>query len=204
MNSSFCFPAHATRSSRALAICLSMTSSHDNSPPSSLFVQLFAKHQCALNAFISTLAPTRTDVDDIMQETSLALWKKWDQFDVSRDFFRWACGIAHIEVLRHRRKSATDRLWLNDELIQLLSVEMLENTELFDLRRDALEGCVQKLSDVDRAAVELRYQSGMTVDTMAKKLGKTPRTVHRTMSRIRRLLHTCITATLRELSGQSA
>ncbi|MCA9236430.1 MAG: sigma-70 family RNA polymerase sigma factor [Planctomycetales bacterium] len=170
-------------------------------PPSSLFVQLFAKHQCALNSFIGSLVPTRADVDDVMQETSLALWKKWNDFDVSRDFFRWACGIAHIEVLRHRRKTATDRLWLCEELIELLSVEMLERTELFDMRRDALESCVKKLSTEDRAVVELRYQAGMTVRKMADALGHTPRTIHRTMARIRRLLHTCITATIREGRG---
>lgn len=173
-------------------------------PPSTLFVQLLAKHQCALNSFVSSLVPTRADAEDVLQETSLALWKKWPDYDVARDFFRWACGIAHIEVLRHRRKAATDRLWFNEELIELLSFEMMENSELFDLRRDALESCVKKLPAPDQSLLELRYQSGMSVDKVADSLGRTTRTIHRTMARIRRLLHHCINATIRKTEGAGA
>jgi RNA polymerase sigma-70 factor, ECF subfamily len=174
------------------------------SPPSTLFVQLFAKHQCALNSFISSLVPTRADAEDVLQETSLAIWKKWSDFDVSRDFFRWACGIAHIEVVRHRRKAATDRLWFNEELIEVLSFEMIEHSDLFDLRRDALESCIKKLRQEDRNVLELRYQGGMSVEGVADTLGRTTRTIHRTFARIRRLLHQCITATIRSTPGFGA
>ena len=143
-------------------------------PPSSLFVQLFAKHQCALNSFIGSLVPTRADVDDVMQETSLALWKKWNDFDVSRDFFRWACGIAHIEVLRHRRKTATDRLWLCEELIELLSVEMLERTELFDMRRDALESCVKKRLGILDSGSARKGSNSMVAGTSYMSIQKLP------------------------------
>jgi RNA polymerase sigma-70 factor (ECF subfamily) len=170
-------------------------------PPSSLFVQLFVKHQCALNLFVSSLVPTRADADDVMQETSLTLWKKWRDYDVNRDFLRWACGIAHVEVVRHRRKTATDRLWFNEELIEVLSFEMLENTELLDMRRDALESCISKLRESDRNVLALRYQSGMNVDRVAESLGRTVRTIHRTLARIRRLLHQCITAKVRHAQG---
>lgn len=173
-------------------------------PPSSLFVQLLAKHQCALNAFVSSLVPTRADAEDVLQETSLALWKKWADYDVTRDFFRWACGIAHIEVVRHRRKAATDRLWFNEELIGVLSSEMIDDADLFDLRRDALDACIKKLPRADQSLLESRYQIGMSVDTVADSLGRTTRTVHRSLARIRRLLYQCITAALRKTEGAGA
>lgn len=173
-------------------------------PPSTLFVQLFAKHQCALNSFVSSLVPTRADAEDVLQETSLALWKKWADYDVTRDFFRWACGIAHIEVVRQRRKAATDRLWFNEELIEVLSFEMIENRELLDLRRDALESCIKKLPGADQSVLELRYRSGMGVEKVADSLGRTTRTIHRMLARIRRLLHQCINATVRKSQGTGA
>jgi len=177
-----------------------MGSSH-KSPPPTLFIQLFTKHQYALNAFISSLVPRREDIDDVMQETSLALWRKWADYDVSRDFFRWACGIAHIEVLRHHRKKATDRLWFNEELIEVLAFEMLEDTALFELRRNALDSCLKKLRESDRTVIELRYQAGMTVEKVAELLGRTTRTVHRTMARIRRALHNCISVSIQQVRG---
>lgn len=173
-------------------------------PPSTLFVQLFAKHQSALHSFIGSLVPTKADADDVLQETSLALWKKWPDYDVTRDFFRWSCGIAHIEVVRHRRKAATDRLWFNEELIEVLSFEMIENSNLFDMRREALESCLKKLPQEDRNVLELRYQGGMSVEGVADSFGKTSRTIHRTFARIRRLLFQCITASLRNSSGLGA
>ena len=80
------------------------------------FVQLFAQNQRGIQAYIWTLVPNRADSDDLMQETSVSLWRKWSEFDRERDFFRWACGVAFIEVLRYRRKTASQRMWFSEEL----------------------------------------------------------------------------------------
>lgn len=165
--------------------------------PPALFVQLLAEHQRAISAFIASVTPSRTDADDILQETCIALWKKWDEYDVNRDFFRWACGIAHFEVLRHRRKSATDRLWFDDDILQLLSFQLIEQGNLFDLRREALDSCIEKLAVADRALLEMRYRQDMTIEKLADSLGKTTRTIHRMVARIRRLLHHCIDVTVK-------
>lgn len=168
-----------------------------STPPSELFVQLLAEHQRALNSFIASLTPSQADADDILQETFVTLWKKWGEYDINRDFFRWACGIAHYEVLRHRRKSATDRLWFDDDILQLLSFQMIEQGDLFDLRREALDSCLEKLAVADRALLEMRYRQDMTIEKLASSLGKTTRTIHRMVARVRRLLHHCIDVTVK-------
>ena len=93
------------------------------------FVQLFSVHQRSVQAYISTLVPSSADADDIMQETSLALWQKFSEFDPERDFFRWACGVAFVAVLRYRRRTTKDKLWFNEELLQLISTDLLERKE---------------------------------------------------------------------------
>lgn len=162
------------------------------------FVQLMAKYQRHLHSFIRSLVPTYADVDDVLQETSLALWEKRTQYDSSRDFLRWACGVAHIQVLRHRRKLATDRLWFNAEVLDLLASQLMEDTRLFDLRREALDQCVERLPDSDRRVVELRYQDGSTLGSLSQALGSSARSIQRTMFRVRQMLHRCISAKLRE------
>jgi hypothetical protein len=52
--------------------------------------------------------------------------------------------------------------------------------------------------------IDLRYQSGMSVEGVADSFGRTTRTIHRTFARIRRLLHQCITATIRSTPGLGA
>ncbi|QDU56601.1 sigma-70 family RNA polymerase sigma factor [Aeoliella mucimassa] len=166
--------------------------------PEAVFIQAMAKHQRYLHAFIKSLVPTYADADDILQETSLALWEKRDQYDSSRDFFPWACGVAHIQVLRHRRKAASDKLWFNDEVLDLLAEQMMEDTKLFEFRREALDLCIEKLPGADRKVVELRYQDNSSLSDLSQQLGSSSRTIQRTMVRVRHLLHRCISAKLRE------
>lgn len=161
-------------------------------------IQLLSRHQRHLHSFIRSLVPSDTDADDVMQDTSIALWENRGAFDAARDFFPWACGVAHIHVLRHRRKSASDRLWFNDEVLELLTVQMLEDSELFELRREALNTCLDKLSAEDRRIVAIRFQDGMTLTEMTQKVEASARSIQRTMMRVRRVLQRCITATLRE------
>lgn len=181
---------------------MSAESTPDNPLSEAAYVQLLSKHQRHLNSFIRSLVPTHADADDVLQETSLALWEKRQRYDPQRDFFSWACGVAHIQVLRHRRKTATDKLWFNDEVLGLLATQAMEDAKLFEFRRDALDKCIERLPDTDRSVVELRYQDGMTLDAMSKEVGSSARSIQRTMARVRQLLHRCISATLREWQVQ--
>jgi RNA polymerase sigma-70 factor (ECF subfamily) len=160
------------------------------------FVQLFAKHQRGIQAYLWTLVLNRTDCDDLMQETSVALWRKWPEFDLQRDFFRWACGIAFIEVLRFRRKSASQRLWFSEELIETLAVEFVDNSELYEMRATALQSCIEKLSERDRRIIEARYRAGATAQQVAAELSQPISTLYKIVARIRDRLHSCIEGTI--------
>lgn len=171
----------------------SSKSSGDELPESQgRFVQLFARDQRRIHAFINTLVPNRSDADDVMQEVSLVLWKKWAAFDQERNFFFWACGIARLEVLRIHRKRAADRHYFNEELINHLSAEVLAQSAVHDQRREALLGCLGRLNDRDRRLVEYRYQSGVTARQTAQDLGRPASTVYKALTRIREVLYHCI------------
>jgi RNA polymerase sigma-70 factor, ECF subfamily len=156
------------------------------------FVQLLAEHQRGVQAYVWTLVGNRDDADDIMQEASVSLWRKWHEFDPTRDFFRWACGVAFIEVLRHRRKHAGRRLWFSDDLLETLAAEMVEESQWHASRSAALEGCLEKLSDRDRQIIEARYRHGATVLQVAENLRRPVSTIYKMMARIRERLHACI------------
>lgn len=160
------------------------------------FVQLFAKCQRGIQAYIWTLVPNRADSDDLMQETSVALWRKWPEFDPQRDFFRWACGIAFIEVLRYRRKSASQRMWFSEALIETLAVEFVDNSEWHELRTAALQSCLEKLDERERKIIEARYRDGATVQDVALELRRPVSTLYKMMARIRDRLYMCIEGTI--------
>lgn len=156
------------------------------------FVQLFAKHQAGIQAYLWTLVANRHDADDLMQETSASLWRKWPEFDPSRSFFAWACGIAFIEVLRYRRKSATRRLLFSDELLQTLAAEFVEESGRHELRTAALHNCLERLGPRDRHIIDARYRDGASVQQVAEQLRRPVSTLYKLVARIRRRLHSCI------------
>jgi RNA polymerase sigma-70 factor (ECF subfamily) len=160
------------------------------------FVQLFAKHQRGVQAYIWTLVPSRFDSEDLMQETSVSLWRKWPEFDHQRNFFRWACGIAFIEVLRYRRKTASERMWFSEELIETLAVEFVESSELYEARTAALQSCLEKLDECDRKIIEARYRDGGTIQKVADEFRRPVSTLYKIVARIRDRLYMCIEGTI--------
>ena len=167
-----------------------------NSIDSGRFLQLFAQHQRSVHAYIYSLVPSRVDADDVMQETSLVLWRKWGEFDPNRDFVRWACGIAFHEVLKLRRKAATSRCYFNDELLEQISAEAIRQSDELEGRHVALLSCLSKLGTRDRELIERRYQAKTTARQVASDLDRPASTVYKALARIRGTLFDCVERTL--------
>jgi RNA polymerase sigma-70 factor (ECF subfamily) len=157
------------------------------------FVQLFAKHQPGIHAYLWTLVANRHDADDLMQETSVSLWRKWAEYDAGRDFFPWACGVAFIEVLRYRRKNASRRMLLfSDDLLETLAAEFVDESARHESRTLALHSCLEKLGARDREIIDARYRQGATAQQVAEQLRRPVSTLYKIVARIRRRLQSCI------------
>ena len=64
-----------------------------------LFAELFVTHQSRVYGFIATMLPNRSEAEEVFQQTSLILWKKWHEYDPQRNFLNWACGVARLAAL---------------------------------------------------------------------------------------------------------
>src|SRR5437660_4919779 len=103
------------------------------------FVERFVRSQDRLYAYVATLLPNRTDAEEVFQQTSLVLWKKWQQFDPGRDFVTWACGIAHLEVRNFLRKHKDrGRVYLDEDVLAEVAQVRLDLSEVLEARRQAL------------------------------------------------------------------
>ena len=69
-----------------------------------VFVQRFAHHEPDLRRFIRSLLPSWTDTDEVLQQTAIVIWRKFEQYDPETNFMKWACVIARFESLSYRRK----------------------------------------------------------------------------------------------------
>jgi RNA polymerase sigma-70 factor (ECF subfamily) len=156
------------------------------------FVVLFTHEEPALRAFVRSLLPSWHDVDEVMQQTSIVIWKKFDQFKPGTSFMRWACVIARFEVLKYRRSKARERLVFREDLCELLAEEAMDSAEALQKERQALYECMQKLSDTDRALVGAAYAHGTSIKEVAESIGHSATAFYKKLHRIRMGLLGCI------------
>lgn len=55
---------------------------------------LMTRHQRQIFSYIYTLVPRRHDAEDLLQETSVVICEKFEEFRPGTDFVAWACQIA--------------------------------------------------------------------------------------------------------------
>lgn len=172
--------------------CLLSLANRGEPVPDDRFVQLLSHNQLKLRSFVFSLIRDYNDADDVLQNASIALWKKRATYDSTRDFFRWAAGVVMIEVMRYRRRTASDKLQFDEALVNTLAEEYLENTDNLDRRRGALPECLKKLTAQDRWLISARYSSEISVAQIAEQQGKPLSTVYRSLVRIREALYQCV------------
>jgi RNA polymerase sigma-70 factor (ECF subfamily) len=163
------------------------------------FAELLGHDQARLFGYIHSLVRDLNDADDLFQQTTLILWRKFDEFDRQRSFFSWACGIARLEVANFVRARGRQRLVFSDDLSLLLieAQEEMSRNEVED-RREALTRCIEKLRSQDRDLLTECYSDEDGVQSAALRRGRYPQSVFNSLRRIRRTLLECITRTLSE------
>ena len=166
------------------------------SPKVERFAQLLATCQRRVFLYALGLVHNAADAEEILQETNLVLWRKFDQYRPGTNFAAWACRIAHYEVLKFRERRAREERVFSSEFVEALAVESVGAMDLLDARRDALVRCLGKLNKRDRQLVTRRYQERATTRSVATVLGRSVQGTRKALHRIRMALLACIQRTL--------
>ena len=161
------------------------------------FAECLRRHQAQLFGYIHSLLRNLSDADDLFQQTTLILWKKFDEYDRERSFLSWACGVARFEIANFLRSRSRQQLYFTDEMNLLLieAQEALKQDEI-DTRREALAKCTAKLRVNDRKLPEDCYGDTPGGAAVAQRQGRSPQSVHNSLRRIRRALFECIKRTM--------
>src|SRR5271154_2526498 len=101
------------------------------------FLRLFVEHEPALRTFVRSLLPARGDAAEVMQAVAVVLWQKFAEFDASRDFRKWAFGVARYEALAYLRDKVRDRHVFNDELVGRLADDAAAAGQRHEAQREA-------------------------------------------------------------------
>ncbi len=160
------------------------------------FGELFVRNQNRIYRYICSVIPNRADAEELFQQTNLTLWKTWDRFDSTRDFVPWACGIAHNHIRNFVRKKQSKQVVLSLDIMEQLIETRREHDELLEQRKQALAGCLEKLSTRQRQLLDSCYASDDTIKAAAESSGQTPNAIYKRLRRIRAALYECISRSL--------
>ncbi|MHB8900834.1 MAG: sigma-70 family RNA polymerase sigma factor [Thermoguttaceae bacterium] len=160
------------------------------------FARLLGRCQRKVFLYVLGLIHNAADAEEVLQETNVILWRKFDDYQAGTSFESWACRVAYFEALKCRERIARQRRVFGVNLVEMLAEDAIQLVDQFDDRRDALEGCLRKLRDVDRALVLRRYQPGATTRRLAEATGRSVQGTRKSLHRIRMTLLECIERTL--------
>jgi RNA polymerase sigma-70 factor (ECF subfamily) len=169
--------------------------SDPNGPRTEEFIELLALNDPAISAFVMSLVPSNSDAQDILQETKIALWRSFEQFEAGTDFAAWARRTALNRVLDYRRRKGRESqwLWFSDSSYELLAEDFEADADRRTECANHLRACIAKLPPQHQQILTLRYFREATVEDVAARVNRTVEATYRVLSRIRLALRKCMT-----------
>jgi RNA polymerase sigma-70 factor (ECF subfamily) len=153
------------------------------------FVELVSRFEGRLYNFLLRRAPTSSDAEDLTQETFLRAWQKIASYRGSHRFSTWLFTIAARLATDWRRTWArrkahdqqvgTQRAQQQSEAAQESSSD--SSNSIWDIARIVL-------NDQQHSAMWLRYVEELSINEIARVLGKTSIAVRVTLHRARQIL----------------
>jgi RNA polymerase sigma-70 factor (ECF subfamily) len=165
------------------------------------FLALYGHSQRRMYAYIRSQVLTPHDADDVFQEVSTVLWKRFDEYQSDTDFTRWACILAWTEVLVHHRHRKRLLQTLHEDVADALGHEVLELTSGANDRLDALAQCVESLPLHSRDVLRRRYHRDRSIKQIAAEVGRSESAIYKALQQIHDALFDCVE---KRLAGSSA
>jgi len=156
------------------------------------FARLLTLHRRQIFGYIYTLVHQLNDADDIYQQTSVALWQKFGDFQPGTNFGTWACTFARYKVLEFNKKRG-NTIFLSEALQQEVAdvADQIE-PDHWDRRSEALRDCLEKLPESQVNLVQSCFSDSSSVKQVAQQLSRSIHSIHSSLRNIRMKLLECV------------
>ncbi|HML74688.1 MAG TPA: sigma-70 family RNA polymerase sigma factor [Anaerohalosphaeraceae bacterium] len=161
-----------------------------------LFIELYSREQKKIFLYVLNMVHHWSDAEDIMQQTAAEMWRMFDHFEAGTNFASWGIAIARYRILDYRKKQQSKGLFLSLDVYEKITQIMSENERHYEQRKNALQGCLNKLKDADRRKLSMHYDAGLHYNQIAEQLNISKTGIYKIMARIHANLQKCIRQTL--------
>ncbi|MBE0545078.1 MAG: sigma-70 family RNA polymerase sigma factor [Verrucomicrobia bacterium] len=164
----------------------------DSSAAQQRFLSLFLRSEREVFRYVAALVPNVSDAEDIVQQTALALWEKFDAYDPAQPFTPWACRFALNKARQWIERRQRWQALLDHGLAEELAQRRQELQPEFERRLRHLEACLGKLPPNQRTLIEAYYYERSDVESLAERSGRTVAATYKMLQRIRQALQLCV------------
>jgi RNA polymerase sigma-70 factor (ECF subfamily) len=164
----------------------------DQSAAQQQFLSLFLRSEREVFRYVAVLVPNVADAEDIVQQTALALWEKFDAYDPSQPFTPWACRFALNKARQWIERRQRWQALLEDGLAEELAQRRDALRPDLEVRLKHLEGCLHKLPEEQRSLVEGYYYRRDAIEKLSVASSRTVAATYKTLQRVRQALQSCI------------
>lgn len=164
----------------------------DRSAEQQRFLSLFLRSEREIFRYVAVLVPNVADAEDIVQQTALALWEKFDAYDQTQPFTPWACRFALNKARQWIERRQRWQALLEGGLAEELEQRRAELRPEFEVRLKHLERCLNKLPEEQRTLVEGYYYRRDSIEKLAESSSRTVASTYKTLQRVRQALQSCI------------
>src|SRR5215831_19447729 len=163
----------------------------DSSAAQQRFLSLFLRSEREIFRYVAVLVPNVTEAEDIVQQTAMALWEKFDAYDPAQPFTPWACRFALNKARQWIERRQRWQALLERGLAEELAERRQELQPEFEQRLKHLEGCLRKLPEEQRSLVDGYYYERVGIESLAKRSGRSEAATYKMLQRIRQALQVC-------------
>ena len=170
-----------------------MTSrSQDQGAAQEQFLSLFLRSEREIFRYVAALIPNVADAEDIVQQTAVSLWEKFEAYDPALPFTPWACRFALNKARQWIERRQRWQTLLEGGLAEELMRRRDELRPELEAHLKHLEGCLGKLPKAQRTLVEEYYYHRANVERLSEEAGRTVAATYKALQRIRESLLVCV------------
>ena len=156
-----------------------------------LVQQQFIEHVDELQGFVASLVPEPGLVDDIVQETFVAISARAAGYDPTTSFSAWLFTVARDKIREIGGKASAEARPFADDVLDVLLASQ-GGAKASSEKLQFIDECIAALAPQARRIVELRYQNAMKPRHVAKAIGWTSASVRVALSRARTAIRECV------------
>lgn len=156
------------------------------------FVALFVRHEAAIHSFVLSLLPDLVEAEEVVQQASLTMWRRFDQYTPGTSFRNWAFQVAKFTAMNHLVKTRRDRHRFGTELLDMLADRNSQRSDQLERQRSALAFCLEQLPPDDQRLLAGCYAEGASIRSFAEAIGRTSNALYKQLNRLRANLLKCV------------